>query len=199
MGSQRPNVPPWDTGPWCNRSDVRDIRDDTPGRSYHPPRETTRHQERLPLHPTYTPIAFALQFCALRYPRHANAMMRELRVREAVLRTGTTSRRKSPTAPSLLDLGVRRTSAPPLYTQVDRWSCSVALQSPSHVAPMRAREGGPWGRGALCGKIGNRAFVVCSGCVQGVCRVVPHLPKPLVMLRYPQNSRSPFSPPPPRC
>ena len=34
-----------------------------PGRSYHPPRETTRHQERLPLHPTHTPIMFALQFC----------------------------------------------------------------------------------------------------------------------------------------
>ena len=54
--------------------------------------------------------------------------------------------RKSPTTPSLLDPGVPRASVPPLYTQVDHWSCSVALRFPPTWLSMRARGGGPWGR-----------------------------------------------------
>eukprot|EP00966_Prymnesium_polylepis_P069234 1608982-Prymnesium_polylepis.1 len=99
MGSQRPNVPPWDSGPWCSQSDVRDIRDGTP-RTLVPP--TTRdHQTSRALalapHGHAHDVRLAILRApdapvALRFLRHAHAMMRELRVWRAVLRTGTTSR-----------------------------------------------------------------------------------------------------------
>ena len=44
-------------------------------------------------------------------------------------------------APSLLDPGVSIASEPPLYTQVDHWSCSVALRPPlTWPSLMRMRE-----------------------------------------------------------
>jgi hypothetical protein len=54
--------------------------------------------------------------------------------------------RKSVKAPSLLDPGMRRASAPPFYTHLQLWSCSVALRSPPTWPSTRARGGAPWGR-----------------------------------------------------
>ena len=51
------------------------------------------------------------------------------------------SARKLVKAPSLLDPGVSIASEPPLYTQVDHWSCSVALRFPlTWPSLMRMRE-----------------------------------------------------------
>ena len=85
----RPHLPAWLT--LVSRFSTPDSPDN--------PDKTARHQERRPLHPTLTPIMFALQFCA--YTMHQSrsdpsatlmVMMRELRMREADLRTGATSR-----------------------------------------------------------------------------------------------------------
>ena len=54
--------------------------------------------------------------------------MRELREREAVLRTRDDFARKSVKAPSLRTTGVSIASEPPLYTHLQLWSCSVALR-----------------------------------------------------------------------
>jgi len=76
----------------------------------------------------------------LRSPRHAHAMMRELREREAVLRTRDDFARKSVKAPSLRTTGVSIASEPPLYTHLQLWSCSVALRPlPTWLSLMRVR------------------------------------------------------------
>ena len=107
---------------------------------------------RAPLTPNFsravwvTPPVRVYGSVALRFLRHAHAMMRELREREAVLRTRDDFARKSVKAPSLLDPGVSRASVPPLYTQIYLRSCSVALRPPLTWPSMRARGGAPWGR-----------------------------------------------------
>ena len=106
--------------------------------------------------------------------------------------------RKSVKAPSLLNPGMRRASAPPFYTHLQLWSCSVALRPPPTWPSLMRVRAAVLRRGALCGKIGNNATLAHHGCVQGVGIVFPHLPNPSVMLRSPQNPRSPFSPPPPQ-
>lgn len=75
--------------------------------------------------------------------------------------------RKSPTAPSLLDPGVRRASAPPLYIHSHLWSCSVALRPPPTWPSLMRVGAAVLLRGALLRK--NRqprhpcAPHVCSG------------------------------------
>jgi hypothetical protein len=93
-----------------------------------------------PLRPTHTPSMFALQFCA--HPMHRSrsdspatlmVMMRELRVRRAVLRTGITSR------------GNRRPRRPcsrPTYTFGHAQSHSDPLPRGTWLSLMRVRGGG---------------------------------------------------------
>ena len=80
--------------------------------------------------------------------------------------------RKSPTAPSLLDPGVRRASAPPLYIHLHLWSCSVALRPPPTWPSLMRVRAAVLRRGALLRK--NRqprhpcAPHVCSGRHPGI-------------------------------
>ena len=85
----------------------------------------------------------------LRSLRHAHGHDAGVACAEGALADRGEVARKSPTTPCLLDPAVPRASAPPLYTQVDHWSCSFALRSPPTIISMRPRGGGPWGRGAL--------------------------------------------------
>eukprot|EP00966_Prymnesium_polylepis_P333445 7388906-Prymnesium_polylepis.1 len=89
----------------------------------------------------------------LRFPCHAHGHDAGVACAEGGLADKGDLARKSPTTMSLLDPGVSRASASPLYTQVHHWSCSVALRSPpTWLSLMRVRGDGLADKGDNDGK-----------------------------------------------
>ena len=115
-----------------------------PGRSYHPPRDIKSACPCTPrTRPSCSPCNSARTRSISRAPIPPPRSCDDAGVAGAggSLADEGNLARKSVKAPSLLDPGVSIASEPPLYTQVDHWSCSVALRPPlTWLSLMRMRE-----------------------------------------------------------